>query len=65
MKLLIIILLEDNTSVVTSEAECIAEGSTYGALLGLVECEVQVVVDVLVLIIILMVDCWRDDIVLD
>ena len=49
MKLLIIILLEDNTSVVTSEAECVAEGSTYGALLGLVECEVQVVVDVLVL----------------
>ena len=64
MKLLIIILLEDYTSVVASETEGVAQGSAYCALLSLVECEVQVVVDVLVLIVLLVVDCRWNDIVL-
>lgn len=47
-----------------TEAECVAEGSTYLALLWSVEGEVHVIVDVLILVTILVIDCWRDDIVL-
>ena len=65
MKLLIIILLEDYASVMSAEAERIAEGSAYGTLLRLVEGKVQVVVDVLVLVVLLVVDSRRNDVVLD
>ena len=48
----------------TTKAESIAETSTYLTLLSLVECEIQVVVDLGILIAIFMVDGGRNDIVL-
>ena len=59
------ILLEDYAGIVTTKSEGIAETSTHLTLLSLVEGEVEVVVDLLVLIIFLMVDGGRNNIVLN
>ena len=62
---LFLVLLYDAASIVTAEAECVAEGSTYGAVLCLVEGEVEVVVDVFVTVIVFVVDGGRHDVVLN
>ena len=49
----------------TTKAEGVAETSTNLALLGLVECEVQIVVNLWVVIALLVVDRGRNDVVLD
>ena len=59
-----LVLLQDAASIVPTEAESIAEGSAYGALLCLIEGEVEVVVDILIAIVLFMVDCRRYDVVL-
>lgn len=59
-----LVLLQDAASIVATEAESIAEGSAYGALLCLIEGEVEVVVDILIAIVLFMVDCRRYDVVL-
>ena len=59
-----LVLLQDAASIVATEAESIAEGSAYGALLCLIEGEVEVVVDILIAIVLFVVDCRRYDIVL-
>lgn len=61
---LCLILLHNAAGIVTTEAEGVAQSSTYGALLCLVEGEVEVVVDVLVAIVVLVVDRRRHDVVL-
>jgi len=63
MILLIHILLEDDTSIVTTKAEGIAETSTYLTLLSLVECEVQIVINLRILVTLFVVDGRRNDIV--
>ena len=59
-----LVLLQDAASIVATEAESIAEGSAYGALLCLIEGEVEVVVDILIAIVLFVVDCRRYDVVL-
>ena len=59
-----LVLLQDAASIVATEAESIAEGSAYGALLCLIEGEVEVVIDILIAIVLFMVDCRRYDVVL-
>ena len=59
-----LVLLQDTASIVATEAESIAEGSAYGALLCLIEGEVEVVVDILVAVVLFVVDCRRYDVVL-
>ena len=49
----------------TAETKCIGEGGAHCALLGLVEGEVERVVDLLVFVAFLMVDCGRNDVVGD
>ena len=49
----------------TTKAEGIAETSTNLALLGLVECEVQIVVNLWIIVALLVVDCGRNDVVLN
>ena len=56
---LLCVFLEDYTSVVTAKTKGIGQGSVDFALLGLVEREVQVVVDVLVVVAFRMVDSRR------
>ena len=65
MMLLSLILLEYYTCIVTTKTEGVAKTSTYDTLLSLVECEVQVVINLWILITFLVIDCWRNDIVLD
>ena len=59
-----LVLLQDTASIVATEAESIAEGCAYGALLCLIEGEVEVVVDILIAIVLIVVDCRRYDVVL-
>ena len=59
-----LVLLQDAASIVATEAESIAEGSAYGALLCLIEGEVEVVVDILIAVVLFVVDCRRYDVVL-
>ena len=59
-----LVLLQDAASIVATEAESIAEGSAYDALLCLIEGEVEVVVDILIAIVLFVVDCRRYDVVL-
>ena len=59
-----VILLHDAASIVTSEAEGVAEGCTHGTLLRLVEGEVEVVVNVFVIVAFLVIDGGRNDVVL-
>ena len=49
----------------TTKTEGIAETSTYLTLLGLVECEIQIVVNLGILVASLMVDGGRHDIILN
>lgn len=65
MKLLFSILLEYYTSVVTAETKGVAKCSAHLTLLCCVECEVEIIVNLLILIAFLVVDCWRDDVVLN
>ena len=58
------ILLEDDACVVATEAKRIAQCSTHGALLSLVEGEIQLVVDFGIIVSLLMVDGGRHHIVL-
>ena len=58
-------LLEDDASVMTSEAEGVAHGYIDSTLLRLVEGEVELVVYLIVFVAWLMVDGRSDDIFLD
>lgn len=63
--MLVVILLQDAASIVATKAKRVAERSADGALLSLVEGEVEVVVNVLVAVIVLVVDGGRNDVVLN
>ena len=63
MRSLIHILTEYYASVMTTESKGIAQTSTNLTLLGLVEGEVEVVVNLFVLVILLVVDGGRNDVV--
>ena len=53
---LLLVLLEDDTRVVPTEAEGVRQGSTDGTALSLVEGEVQLVVDLRIFVVGSMVD---------
>lgn len=59
------ILLEDNACIVATETEGVAQCGTYLALLGLVECEVHLVVDFRIVVAVSVVDGRRNDVVGD
>ena len=65
LEMLVVILLQDAASIVATKAKRVAERSADGALLSLVEGEVEVVVNVLVAVIVLVVDGGRNDVVLN
>ncbi len=58
------ILLEYYTAVVTTESESIAQCCTNLTLLSFVECEVQVVIELWIVVTLFMVDRRRNDVVL-
>ena len=62
--MLLSIFLEYYTCVVAAETECVAQCGSYFSLLCFVESEVEIVVDVFVLVVFLVVDCRRNDVVL-
>lgn len=62
IKLLIIIFLEDNTGIVSAKAESVAHSGAHGALLCLVECEIEIIVYFFVLVVFFVVDCRRYDV---
>ena len=49
----------------TAESECVGKGSTDNTLLSLVECEVEVIVNLLIHVVFVVVDSWRYDILND
>ena len=59
------VLLEDDTGIVSAEAESVAQGGTNLALLGLAEGEVQAVVYLGILVALLVIDGGRNDVFLD
>ena len=61
---LLSIFLEYYTCVVASETECVAQCSTNLTLLRLVEGVVEIVIDLRILVVFLVVDGWRNDVVL-
>lgn len=62
---LVVVLLHDAASIVSTETKGVGEGGAHGALLCFVESEVQVVVDVFIVVALLVVDGGRYDVVLD
>ena len=57
-------LFEDNAGVVSSKTECIGKSSANFSFLSFVESEVHLVVNLVILITLLVVNCRRDDIIL-
>ena len=60
---LFFILLHDHSGVVTAETERVAESSAHGAMLGLVEGEVEGVINLFVFVALLVVDCGGNNVV--
>lgn len=61
---LLLVLLEDDTRVVPTEAEGVRQGGTDGTALSLVEGEVQLVVDLGIFVVGSMVDRGGDNVLL-
>ena len=61
---LLSVLLHNQRSVVTAEAECIRQSSVDCALLSLVESKVEIIINLLVEVIVGMVDGRRNDVIL-
>ena len=61
----LLILLEYDTCIVTTETEGVAEGSTNGTLLSLVEGEIERIVNLWIFVTSLVVDGWRYNVILD
>ena len=61
----LLILLEDDACIVTTETESVTEGNTHRALLSLVEREIEVVVNFRVLVILSVVNRWGYNVILD
>ena len=53
----------DYTCIVSTKTECVAQCSTNSTMLCLIECEVQVIVDLFVVITFFVVDCWRNNVI--
>ena len=60
----LLILLENDTCIVATKAEGVAECSTNGTLLSLVEGEIERIVNLRIFVASLVVDGWRYNVIL-
>ena len=58
---LLLVFLEDDGGVVATESEGVGEHGSHVTLLGLVECEVEVVINLRIIVALCMVDGRRHD----